>query len=40
VAGGTARLVWSVERNLRFAGRHYRLAGAQAEPVPAHPIGI
>ena len=34
------RLVWSGERNLRYAGRHYRLAGAQAGPVPAHPIGI
>jgi alkanesulfonate monooxygenase SsuD/methylene tetrahydromethanopterin reductase-like flavin-dependent oxidoreductase (luciferase family) len=34
------RQVWSGERNLRFAGAHYRLAGAQAGPVPAHPIGI
>jgi alkanesulfonate monooxygenase SsuD/methylene tetrahydromethanopterin reductase-like flavin-dependent oxidoreductase (luciferase family) len=34
------RLVWSGERNLRYAGRHYRLAGAQAGPVPAHPIRI
>jgi alkanesulfonate monooxygenase SsuD/methylene tetrahydromethanopterin reductase-like flavin-dependent oxidoreductase (luciferase family) len=34
------RKVWSGERNLRFEGRHYRLAGAQSGPIPAHPIGI
>jgi alkanesulfonate monooxygenase SsuD/methylene tetrahydromethanopterin reductase-like flavin-dependent oxidoreductase (luciferase family) len=34
------RRVWSGERNLRFEGSHYRLAGAQSGPVPAHPIGI
>jgi alkanesulfonate monooxygenase SsuD/methylene tetrahydromethanopterin reductase-like flavin-dependent oxidoreductase (luciferase family) len=34
------RLVWSGERNLRFAGAHYRLAGAHSGPVPPHPIGI
>jgi alkanesulfonate monooxygenase SsuD/methylene tetrahydromethanopterin reductase-like flavin-dependent oxidoreductase (luciferase family) len=34
------RLVWSGTRNLRFEGSHYRLAGAQSGPVPAHPIGI
>lgn len=34
------RKVWSGERNLRFTGAHYRLAGAQSGPVPAHPIGI
>jgi alkanesulfonate monooxygenase SsuD/methylene tetrahydromethanopterin reductase-like flavin-dependent oxidoreductase (luciferase family) len=34
------RKVWSGERNLRFEGTHYQLAGAQAGPVPAHPIGI
>jgi alkanesulfonate monooxygenase SsuD/methylene tetrahydromethanopterin reductase-like flavin-dependent oxidoreductase (luciferase family) len=34
------RKVWSGERNLRFAGAHYRLVGAQSGPVPAHPIGI
>jgi alkanesulfonate monooxygenase SsuD/methylene tetrahydromethanopterin reductase-like flavin-dependent oxidoreductase (luciferase family) len=34
------RKVWSGERNLRFQGRHYRLAGAHSGPVPAHPIGI
>lgn len=34
------RKVWSGERNLRFEGTYYRLAGAQAGPVPAHPIGI
>ncbi len=34
------RKVWSGERNLRFEGQHYRLAGAQSGPVPAHRIGI
>jgi len=34
------RLIWSGERNLRFAGEHYRLAGAHSGPVPDHPIGI
>ena len=34
------RLVWSGERNLRFSGRFYSLAGANSGPVPAHPIGI
>ena len=34
------RAVWSGERNLRFAGSHYALTGAQSGPVPPHPIGI
>ena len=34
------RMVWSGERNLRFDGRHYRLAGANSGPRPAHDIGI
>ncbi len=34
------RKVWSGERNLRFEGAHYRLAGAHGGPVPAHQIGI
>jgi alkanesulfonate monooxygenase SsuD/methylene tetrahydromethanopterin reductase-like flavin-dependent oxidoreductase (luciferase family) len=34
------RLIWSGERNLRFDGAHYRLAGAQSGPVPIHPVGI
>jgi alkanesulfonate monooxygenase SsuD/methylene tetrahydromethanopterin reductase-like flavin-dependent oxidoreductase (luciferase family) len=34
------RLIWSGERNLRFEGKHYRLAGAHSGPVPLHPIGI
>jgi alkanesulfonate monooxygenase SsuD/methylene tetrahydromethanopterin reductase-like flavin-dependent oxidoreductase (luciferase family) len=34
------RMLWSGQRGLRFEGTHYRLAGAQAGPVPAHPIGI
>ena len=33
-------LIWSGERNLRFEGAHYRLAGAHSGPVPVHPIGI
>jgi Luciferase-like monooxygenase len=32
--------VWSVERNLRFEGKHYYLRGAHSGPVPGHPIGI
>jgi alkanesulfonate monooxygenase SsuD/methylene tetrahydromethanopterin reductase-like flavin-dependent oxidoreductase (luciferase family) len=34
------RKLWSGERNLRFDGAHYHLAGAQGGPVPSHPIGI
>ena len=34
------RKLWSGDRNLRFEGRYYRLAGAQSGPVPAHGIGI
>jgi alkanesulfonate monooxygenase SsuD/methylene tetrahydromethanopterin reductase-like flavin-dependent oxidoreductase (luciferase family) len=34
------RLIWSGERNLRFSGTHYRLAGSHSGPVPVHPIGI
>jgi alkanesulfonate monooxygenase SsuD/methylene tetrahydromethanopterin reductase-like flavin-dependent oxidoreductase (luciferase family) len=34
------RKVWSGERNLRFEGNYYRLAGAQSGPVPPHEIGI
>jgi alkanesulfonate monooxygenase SsuD/methylene tetrahydromethanopterin reductase-like flavin-dependent oxidoreductase (luciferase family) len=34
------RSLWSGERNLRFAGEHYRLAGAHSGPVPSRPIGI
>jgi alkanesulfonate monooxygenase SsuD/methylene tetrahydromethanopterin reductase-like flavin-dependent oxidoreductase (luciferase family) len=34
------RLVWSGERNLRFGGRFYHLAGAHGGPPPAHQIGI
>src|SRR6202165_3146524 len=33
-------LMWSAERNVRFAGKFYQLAGAQTGPTPAHPIGI
>jgi alkanesulfonate monooxygenase SsuD/methylene tetrahydromethanopterin reductase-like flavin-dependent oxidoreductase (luciferase family) len=34
------RLVWSGGRGLRFNGRFYQLAGLNAGPTPAHPIGI
>jgi alkanesulfonate monooxygenase SsuD/methylene tetrahydromethanopterin reductase-like flavin-dependent oxidoreductase (luciferase family) len=34
------RLVWSGGRGVRFAGKFYQLAGLNAGPVPAHPIGI
>lgn len=34
------RLVWSGQRGLRLDGEHYRLAGAQSGPTPAHDIGI
>ena len=34
------RLIWSGERNLRYTGTHYSLAGAQSGPVPAHELGI
>jgi alkanesulfonate monooxygenase SsuD/methylene tetrahydromethanopterin reductase-like flavin-dependent oxidoreductase (luciferase family) len=34
------RLVWSGGRGLRFNGRFYQLAGLNAGPPPAHPIGI
>lgn len=34
------RMIWSGQRNLRFAGRFYNLTGAHGGPEPAHPIGI
>ncbi len=34
------RLVWSGGRGLRFDGKFYQLAGLNAGPPPAHPIGI
>src|SRR6266852_4853102 len=34
------RMVWSGGRGLRFDGRFYQLAGLNAGPPPAHPIGI
>jgi alkanesulfonate monooxygenase SsuD/methylene tetrahydromethanopterin reductase-like flavin-dependent oxidoreductase (luciferase family) len=34
------RLVWSGGRGLSFNGRFYQLAGLNAGPLPAHPIGI
>ena len=34
------RKVWSGERNLRFDGDHYRLAGSHSGPLPMHDIGI
>jgi alkanesulfonate monooxygenase SsuD/methylene tetrahydromethanopterin reductase-like flavin-dependent oxidoreductase (luciferase family) len=34
------RLMWSGERNVRFDGKFYQLAGVQTGPKPVHPIGI
>jgi alkanesulfonate monooxygenase SsuD/methylene tetrahydromethanopterin reductase-like flavin-dependent oxidoreductase (luciferase family) len=34
------RLVWSGERGVRYAGRHYQLSGLNTGPKPAHDIGI
>jgi alkanesulfonate monooxygenase SsuD/methylene tetrahydromethanopterin reductase-like flavin-dependent oxidoreductase (luciferase family) len=34
------RLTWTGLEGMRFDGEHYRLSGAQAGPVPAHPISI
>jgi alkanesulfonate monooxygenase SsuD/methylene tetrahydromethanopterin reductase-like flavin-dependent oxidoreductase (luciferase family) len=34
------RAIWAGERNIRIAGEHYGVHGAQAGPVPPHPIGI
>jgi alkanesulfonate monooxygenase SsuD/methylene tetrahydromethanopterin reductase-like flavin-dependent oxidoreductase (luciferase family) len=34
------RLVWTGQRGLRYDGTFYTLAGLNAGPPPAHPIGI
>ena len=34
------RLMWSGDRNVRFDGKFYQLAGVQTGPKPRHPIGI
>lgn len=34
------RLLWSDERSVSYAGKHYRLNDARPGPRPAHPIGI
>jgi len=34
------RLAWSEEESVSFDGRHYRLAGYEPGPPPAHPIEI
>ncbi len=34
------RLMWSDQRSVRFAGKHYRLAGVKPGPQPAHPMAI
>jgi alkanesulfonate monooxygenase SsuD/methylene tetrahydromethanopterin reductase-like flavin-dependent oxidoreductase (luciferase family) len=34
------RLMWRGETGARFEGEHYQLRGANAGPVPAHPIAI
>src|SRR5256885_8537040 len=33
------RLLWSGQHGIRFAGKFYRLAGAQSRPMPQHPTG-
>jgi alkanesulfonate monooxygenase SsuD/methylene tetrahydromethanopterin reductase-like flavin-dependent oxidoreductase (luciferase family) len=34
------RLMWSGDRGVRFEGKHYRLAGVNTGPAPAHQVGI
>lgn len=34
------RLGWSGREQVSFEGRHYRLAGHEPGPQPAHPVGI
>jgi alkanesulfonate monooxygenase SsuD/methylene tetrahydromethanopterin reductase-like flavin-dependent oxidoreductase (luciferase family) len=34
------RLMWSEQRAVRYAGRHYSLAGVHPGPRPVHDIGI
>jgi alkanesulfonate monooxygenase SsuD/methylene tetrahydromethanopterin reductase-like flavin-dependent oxidoreductase (luciferase family) len=34
------RLIWSGERGVKYAGRHYQLSGVHTGPRPAHDIGI
>ena len=34
------RLMWSDQRGVRFAGKHYQLAGVHPGPQPAHNISI
>lgn len=34
------RLMWSVERGVRYDGEHYHLSGVHTGPKPAHDIGI
>ena len=34
------RLMWTGDRGVRYEGKHYHLAGVNAGPSPAHPIGI
>jgi len=34
------RLLWSDERSVSYAGKHYQLNDARPGPRPAHPIGI
>lgn len=34
------RALWSGQRAVRFAGKHYQISGAQPGPLPAHEIGI
>ncbi|MET0740129.1 MAG: LLM class flavin-dependent oxidoreductase [Candidatus Nanopelagicales bacterium] len=34
------RAMWSDERSVRYAGRHYQLSGVKPGPKPVHDIGI
>jgi alkanesulfonate monooxygenase SsuD/methylene tetrahydromethanopterin reductase-like flavin-dependent oxidoreductase (luciferase family) len=34
------RLLWSDQRSVSYAGKHYRLNDARPGPSPVHPIGI
>lgn len=34
------RAMWSGRRGVRVGGEHYRVAGAQPGPLPAHDVGI
>ncbi|MFJ6466533.1 LLM class flavin-dependent oxidoreductase [Streptomyces sp. NPDC091387] len=37
---GVLRALWTDGPGVRMEGTHYRLAGAEPGPLPAHPVGI